>query len=95
MVTDAALVGLDIVEALQALNKPQRIVALAQHLFSVFTNAGMLTGALSAIAYLKEAAASGALTKDDLAKIRSFLRRAERQPNLEFVRPPRLPEDSV
>jgi len=95
MVTDAALVGLDIVEALLALNKPRRIVAIARHLSSVFTDAGMLTGALAAIAYLKEAAVSGELSIEDLGKIRSFLRRAERQPNLEFVRPARPPADSV
>jgi tetratricopeptide (TPR) repeat protein len=95
MVTDAALVGLDIVEALLALNKPRRIVALAQHLYSVFTNVGMLTGALTAIAYLKEAALRGELTVDNLAKVRSFIRRAARQPNLEFVRPARPVEDSV
>lgn len=87
MVTQAALVGLDIMEALLALGKPRRIVALAQHLFSVFTKAGMLTGALSAFAYLKEAAGSGNLTVGDLENIRSFLRRAERQPDLQFVRP--------
>ncbi|MEA2238454.1 MAG: MalT-like region [Thermoanaerobaculia bacterium] len=91
MVTNAALVGLDISEGLLALNRPKEIVDLAQHLFSVFTDAGMLTGALTAIAYLKEAAAAKRLTKRDIEAIRAFLRRAERQPSLQFVRPPRDP----
>jgi tetratricopeptide (TPR) repeat protein len=91
MVTNAALVGLDVSEGLLALNRPKEIVDLAQHLFSVFTNAGMLTGALSAIAYLKEAAAGKRLTKRDIEAIRAFLRRAEKQPSLQFVRPPRAP----
>jgi tetratricopeptide (TPR) repeat protein len=95
MVTNAALVGLDVSDALLALDRPAEIVALAQHLFSVFTKAGMLTGALSALAYLKEAAATNRLTKQDLAAIRIFLRRAERQPSLQFVPPPRPSEDSV
>ncbi|HYH10221.1 MAG TPA: hypothetical protein VEK11_24445 [Thermoanaerobaculia bacterium] len=95
MVTNAALVGLDISDALLALDRPTEIVDLAQHLFSVFTNAGMLTGALSALAYLKEAAAAKRLTKQDVAAIRAFLRRAERQPSLQFVPPPRPPADSV
>lgn len=95
MVTDAALVGLDIVEALLALKKPRRIAAFAQHLFSVFTKAGMLTGALSAIAYLKEAAGTGELTTARLDEVRSFLRRAERQPSLQFIRPRSVSEDSV
>lgn len=89
MVTDAALVGLDIAEALLALDRPKQIVELAQHLFSVFTKAGMLTGALSAIAYLKEAAAGKRLTTTDVEAIRSFLRRAEHQPSLHFAPPPK------
>ncbi|HEX6097326.1 MAG TPA: hypothetical protein VF432_13435 [Thermoanaerobaculia bacterium] len=95
MVTDAALVGLDIIEAFLVLGKPRSIVALAQHLFTVFTNAGMLTGALSALAYLKEAATTAELTLAGLEEVRSFLRRAERQPYLQFVRPRPRPEDSV
>lgn len=88
MVTFAAEVGLDISEGLLALNRPTEIVVLAEHLFSTFTNAGILTGALSAIAYLKEAAAAKRLTQGDVEAIRVFLRRAERQPSLQFVRPP-------
>lgn len=95
MVTNAALVGLDMADALLALGRPAEIVDLAQHLFSVFTKAGMLTGALSALAYLKEAAATNRLTKQDVAAIRTFLRRAERQPSLAFVPPPRPPADSI
>jgi tetratricopeptide (TPR) repeat protein len=91
MVTDTALVGLDIMEALLAIGKPRRIVALAQHLFSVFTQAGMITGALAALAYLKEAAASGSLTSAGIQEVRAFLRKAERQPSLHFVPPPRTP----
>jgi len=92
MVTNAALVGLDISEGLLALNRPTEIVNLAQHIFGVFKTAGMLTGALSAIAYLKEAAAAKSLTKQDVEALRTFLRRAERQPSLQFVRPPKPPE---
>lgn len=91
MITDAALVGLDVAEALLALGQPQQIVPLAQHLFGVFKEAGMLTGALSAIAYMKEAAAAKRLTIDDVEVIRGFLRRAERQPSLAFAPAPRQP----
>jgi tetratricopeptide (TPR) repeat protein len=87
MVTNAALVGLDVSQALLALDRPAEIVDLARHLFSVFTKAGMLTGALSALAYLEEAAAMNRLTEQDLTSIRIFLRRAERQPSLQFVPP--------
>jgi tetratricopeptide (TPR) repeat protein len=91
MVTYAAYVGLDISEGLLALNRPKDIVELAQHMFSVFTDAGMLTGALSAIAYIKEAAAAKRITKQDVEAVRAFLRRAELQPSLQFVRPPNEP----
>lgn len=95
MASYAAYVGLDIAEGLLALNRPKEIVSLAQHLFSAFTKAGMLTGALSALAYLKEAAAASRLTKADVAAVRTFLRRVERQPSLLFVPPPALPGDSL
>ncbi|HYM59320.1 MAG TPA: hypothetical protein VEZ11_00355 [Thermoanaerobaculia bacterium] len=89
MVTDAALVGLDRAEALLALGQTRQIVDLAGRLFRVFTDAGMLTGALTAIAYIKEAAAAGTLTPNDLQTVRTFLRRAERKPDLLFAPPPR------
>lgn len=95
MVTNAALVELDVSDALLASGRATEIVDLAQHLFSVFTRAGMLTGALSALAYLKEAAAKKRLTKQDVAAVRTFLRRAERQPALQFVPPPKPPEESA
>ena len=88
MVTDAALVGLDIADGLLAQGFQTQIVELAKHMFDVFTNAGMLTGALSALAYIKEAAAAGTLTTEDLQVARGFLRRVERQPDLLFVPPP-------
>jgi len=88
MITDAALVRLDLVDALLALGQSPQIVEVATRLFRVFTNAGMLTGALTAIAYLKEAAATGTLTSEAVQSVRSFLRRAERQPALLFVPPP-------
>jgi tetratricopeptide (TPR) repeat protein len=88
MITDAALVRLDLVDALLALGQTRQIVDVATRLFRVFTEAGMLTGALTALAYLREAAAAGTLRPDDVQSVRSFLRRAERQPALLFVPPP-------
>ncbi|HEY6137554.1 MAG TPA: hypothetical protein VI670_07295 [Thermoanaerobaculia bacterium] len=87
-VTEAALVGLDIVDGLLAMGHASQIVDLAGRLFRVFTDAGMLKGALTAMAYLKEAAASGTLTAEDVSVVRGFLRRAARQPNLLFLPPP-------
>jgi len=88
MVTDAALVSLDIADGLLAQGYIQPILDLAKHMFEVFTKAGMVTGALSALAYIKETAAAGTLTTEDLQVARRFLRRVQRQPDLLFVPPP-------
>lgn len=90
LVTDAALVGLDIADVWLALKEPNQVVELAQHIFSVFTDAGMITGALAAVAYLKEAAAERRLTAADIDTVRKFVQRAARNPALKFVPPPRL-----
>lgn len=88
ILTDAAVASLDIADGLLALGEVQQIVGLASRLFRVFSDAEMLTGALTAIAYMKEAAAAGTLTPRDLRVVRQFLRRAELQPELLFVPPP-------
>jgi tetratricopeptide (TPR) repeat protein len=88
MLTDAALAGLDIGDAFLALGQMQEVVPLATRIFRVFTDAGMLTGALTAIAHIKEAAAAGTLTNEDVHAVRSFLRKAEMKPDLLFVAPP-------
>ena len=91
MISDAALVRLDIVEALLAQGQTKQIVDIAARLFRVFKNAGMITGALTAIAYMREAASTGRLTPSGVNAVRSYLRRAERQRELPFVPPPEPP----
>jgi hypothetical protein len=60
-----------------------------------FTKAGKLTGALTALAYAKEAAAQGKLTKHVADDVRRFLSRTEYQPQLLFVPAPAPPESQV
>ncbi|HEV2721512.1 MAG TPA: hypothetical protein VG323_15935 [Thermoanaerobaculia bacterium] len=88
MVTDAALVAIDIADGLLALGRTHEIAKLAARMFRVFTDAGMLTGALTALAYVKEGAAAQTLTPEHLEAVRTFLRQVARQPNLLFVPPP-------
>jgi len=88
MITDAALVRLDIVETLLALGETKQIIDLAARLFGVFKSAGMITGALAAIAYIKEAAVLGKLTFADVHAVRTYIRRSVRQPELVFELPP-------
>jgi tetratricopeptide (TPR) repeat protein len=88
MISDAALVRLDIVDVLLAHGHAKQIIDIATRLFRIFKHAGMITGALTAMAYMKEAAATGRLTPSGVDALRSFFRRAERRPQLTFIPPP-------
>jgi tetratricopeptide (TPR) repeat protein len=90
MIADAALVRLDIVEALLALGETKQIAEIAGRLFRVFRDAGMMTGALTAMAYMKEAATAGKLTAAGVDAVRTYLRRSARQTELPFEPPPGL-----
>jgi len=91
LITDAALAGLDAADGLVALGRMAEVAPLAERLFSVFKAAGMLTGALTALAYLREAAGGGELTRTAVAHVRTFLSQVERQPHLAFEPPPPPP----
>lgn len=90
-VMNAALAGVDLAEALLALERWPEIVKVAGHAFRVLKKAGHLTGALTALAYLKEAATKRQVTPGTLQMIREYLRRVEREPDLLFVPPPNIP----
>jgi len=85
---DGALAALDSMDGLYALNEIQEIAALASQLITTFTNAGMLTSALTAFAYLREAAALKAISPKVIDHVRRFIRRIEREPSLLFAPPP-------
>ncbi|HYC89933.1 MAG TPA: hypothetical protein VEO54_12030 [Thermoanaerobaculia bacterium] len=87
-VMNAALAGVDLAEALLFLERWDEIVKVASHAFRVLKKAGHLTGALTALAYLKEAAAKRQLTPETLRVVRAYLRRVEREPDLLFAPPP-------
>jgi tetratricopeptide (TPR) repeat protein len=90
-VTNVALAGIDLSEALLVLDRWEEIVKVATHAFRVLKKAGHLTGALTALAYLKEAAAKRQLTPEVLKAVREYLRRVEREPDLLFVPSPQMP----
>jgi hypothetical protein len=87
MLTDEALVALDMMDTLHLLARDGEIVVLAAEIIQTFTNAGMLTSALTAFAYLREAAARGAVTPRLTKHVRGFLSDLERQPALLFCPP--------
>ena len=90
--TDAAgVAALDAIEAMVALEMWKQVGGLARHVFKAFTEAGMLTSALTALAYIQTAAAEQRLTREAVREVRAFVKRVEREPNLLFVPPPAPP----
>jgi tetratricopeptide (TPR) repeat protein len=87
LITDAALAALDAADGLVVLGRVTEVVPLAERLFAVFKTAGMLTGALTALAYLRESAGDGELTRSAVAHVRTFVARVDRQPHLAFEPP--------
>ena len=90
MVSDAALAGVDMCEALLVLERYADIAKVASHSFRVLKKAGILTGALTALANIKEAAAKRRLRRSGLQSVRKYLLRVEREPELVFIPPPEI-----
>jgi len=90
-VGNAAVAGIDLAEALLVLERWDEIAKVAAHAFRVLKKAGIVTGALTALAYLKEAATKRHLTPAALKAVREYLMRVEREPNLLFAPPPSIP----
>ena len=88
MLSDGALVVLDMCDALHVLNRDEEIARLASETINIFTGAGMLTSALAAFAYLEEAAARGRINASVIEHVRKFMARLEREPALLFCLPP-------
>jgi tetratricopeptide (TPR) repeat protein len=91
MMTDAAIAAVHLAEMLNATDRTREIARLLAGVVQTFVAAGMLSGALSALAYLKEASAAGTVTSAAFSHVRQFIARAERQPALPFTPPPEPP----
>ncbi len=89
-VSEAALVTLDLMETFLLLGKPREVRRTAGNIVKVFKDAGMVTGALAAADYLKQAAAMSSVTTSLIEYIRRYLRRVDQQPDLVFVPPTAL-----
>lgn len=90
MLIDSALTALDSMDGLYALDDMQEIASLASQLIATFTSAGMLTSALTAFAYLREAVAARAMSPKIIDHVRRFIKRIDREPALLFASPPDL-----
>ena len=91
ILTDAAVVAVDLAEILHATGRLREIPKVLSNVVQTFMNAGKLTSALTALAYLKEAATDGTMNRQLVAYVRRFVIHAERQPELLFAPPPPNP----
>jgi len=86
-ITDAGLVAIDLAEILNAAGRMRQVPQVLANVVTTFMNAGKLTSALTALAYLKEAANQGTMTPHLLAYVRRFVERADREPDRLFAPP--------
>lgn len=91
MFTEAAVVAVDLAEILHASGRLREIPKVLSKVVQTFMDAGKLTSALTALAYLKEAATTGTMSTELVAYVRRFVVRAERQPEVLFSPPPPTP----
>lgn len=89
-VSDAALVTLDLMETFLLLEKPRDVRRTAGNIVQLFKDAGMVTGALTAADYLRQAAAMRTVTPTLIDYIRRYFRQVDLQPDLAFVPPAAL-----
>jgi len=89
-VSDAALVTLDLMETFLLLEQPREVRQTAGNIVKLFKDAGMVTGAVTAADYLKQAAAMSNVTPTLIDYIRQYFRRVDVQPDLAFVPPAAL-----
>jgi tetratricopeptide (TPR) repeat protein len=89
--SDAADAKLDLAETLIVLGEYAEIEALCSDVMLFYRNEEMITSALTAARFLKEAAAEHSIQRSDIAHVRSFLTQLRRDPNLLFAPPRELP----
>jgi hypothetical protein len=87
MESDAALAKVDLVEAYVALGRFTEAWRLASDILRYFKTHDMLTGALTAAAFVEEAAKQKRLTPAQVSRVRDYLKRLSEEPQLVFVAP--------
>jgi tetratricopeptide (TPR) repeat protein len=87
IVADSATAMVDAFEVMLALDEPADIERLATGLVATLTEAHQMENALTALAYIKEAAARKSITPEILTAARTFLHRADRHRDLAFAPP--------
>jgi tetratricopeptide (TPR) repeat protein len=84
---EAAHITLDLIESLLLTGRTREITSLCSEVMRYFRRSGKLRQALTAAAFLKEAASHGSIRVETVQHVRSFVQRLERQPDLLFAPP--------
>lgn len=87
MLGDAALVALDLCEACVLAGEHVEVRWLASEALERAKEAGIVPAALTALSYLREAAAARMLTPQEVQYVKRFVRRLEAEPTLAFMAP--------
>jgi tetratricopeptide (TPR) repeat protein len=87
MESDAALAKLDLVEAYVAVGRVIDASPVASEILRYFKTHDMLTGALTAAAFVEEAAKQKRLTRRQVSEVRDYLKRLGDEPQLAFIVP--------
>jgi len=82
---DAALVSMDLADALLQLKRIAQVRALVKQMAPIFNGRGVHQKALEALLLFRKAAEEEILTVEFVRNIRDYLQRAQRRPNLDFV----------
>jgi tetratricopeptide (TPR) repeat protein len=89
MAHNVALLSVDMAETLVVLDRTAEVVALCREAMEYFRKAGLAytQGALTALAYITEAAETRTLTQAALGDVRAFFKVLPKQPQLLFAYP--------
>jgi tetratricopeptide (TPR) repeat protein len=88
LLLDAAMVQLDIVEALLLPPaRPKLALSVAKDLVPLFVRAGASLEVRRAVAFIRDAVAQSTLAPHDIRDVRAYLKRSEREPSVKFEHP--------
>jgi tetratricopeptide (TPR) repeat protein len=89
MTADAGLTALDLAEALLVAGQPAQVPAICREVIAQFTEGGMVSPAITALSFLREAVAIGTATPSLVRHVHDFLRQLPaEQPRLYAPPPP-------
>ncbi|MGH9422085.1 MAG: hypothetical protein ACRD3J_19055, partial [Thermoanaerobaculia bacterium] len=85
--SEVARITLDLIESLLVIGQTREVPALCADVIRYFRRAGQLRQALTAAAFLREAATAGTIRVATVQHVRRFVQDLERQPQLIFLPP--------